>query len=265
MLANLIGNVVSAGMSLFGGAKQRKAQEKANAQNAALQREFAQNSISWRVADAKRAGIHPVFAMGASPAQASPSFVAGDHSDMSRAGQNIGRAISGGVSRGTRAAAQYQALQMERAGLENELLRAQIATQRQQNVSRVGEATSGDVYLMDGQPDSGPTVVKNVPRLRHFSHPIHKHLERAVVPEVAHVRTKSGYAPVVTKHAKEGMDDMFLPQLHWMIRNNILPSFGANYSPPVAPPGKGKEWWYNPLTGEYTRFRKKKAWDHLRR
>lgn len=44
----------------------------ANAQNNATQREFAQNGIQWKVEDAKKAGIHPLYALGASTA--SPSF-----------------------------------------------------------------------------------------------------------------------------------------------------------------------------------------------
>ena len=31
------------------------------------QKEFAQNSIQWRVQDAQKAGIHPLYAMGNSP------------------------------------------------------------------------------------------------------------------------------------------------------------------------------------------------------
>lgn len=59
--------------SLFGGRRDRKAQEEANAQNVAYQREFAQHGISWRVEDAKRAGLHPLYALGGSGATFSPS------------------------------------------------------------------------------------------------------------------------------------------------------------------------------------------------
>ena len=51
------------------------ATQKANQANADLQREFAQNSIQWRVQDAQKAGIHPLYALGASTLSASPSFV----------------------------------------------------------------------------------------------------------------------------------------------------------------------------------------------
>ena len=37
-----------------------------------FQREFAQNSIQWRAADAKKAGVHPLAALGASTHSPSP-------------------------------------------------------------------------------------------------------------------------------------------------------------------------------------------------
>lgn len=45
--------------------------------NIDLQREFAQKGISWRAADAKSAGIHPLAAMGANPMSFSPVSVGG--------------------------------------------------------------------------------------------------------------------------------------------------------------------------------------------
>ena len=38
--------------------------------NEALQREFAQNGIRWRAADARAAGLHPLAALGSSGASA---------------------------------------------------------------------------------------------------------------------------------------------------------------------------------------------------
>lgn len=55
-----------------------KSNERAAKKNAELQREFAQNGISWRVADAKRAGISPLAALGMSPAEATPVHIGDD-------------------------------------------------------------------------------------------------------------------------------------------------------------------------------------------
>jgi uncharacterized protein YnzC (UPF0291/DUF896 family) len=53
-LGSLIGGIVNAG-----------AQRDTNAANVAMQKEFAQKGIQWKVNDAKAAGVHPLAALGA--------------------------------------------------------------------------------------------------------------------------------------------------------------------------------------------------------
>lgn len=64
--------------------------------NAALQREFAQYGIRWRVEDAKAAGVHPVYALGAGGAAAAPISVMDSPRDdwSGRMGQDLGRAVT---------------------------------------------------------------------------------------------------------------------------------------------------------------------------
>jgi hypothetical protein len=57
--------------------------------NADLQREFAQHGISWKVADAARAGIHPLAALGVQTHSASPVHVGGQDYGLTKAGQSI--------------------------------------------------------------------------------------------------------------------------------------------------------------------------------
>lgn len=63
-------------------------------QNTALQREFAQHGIRWRVEDAKAAGLHPLYAIGGSGASYSPNpvVVGSGSSAMAEMGQNVTRA-----------------------------------------------------------------------------------------------------------------------------------------------------------------------------
>src|SRR5262245_6914522 len=58
-----------------------------------MQREFAQHGIQWKVEDAKRAGIHPLYALGASTSSPSPVHVQGGDYGISAAGQDVSRAI----------------------------------------------------------------------------------------------------------------------------------------------------------------------------
>lgn len=58
-----------------------------------MQKRFAKRAIRWRVADAKAAGLHPLYALGAQVPSYSPvSNTLGE--SLSAAGQNIGSAIA---------------------------------------------------------------------------------------------------------------------------------------------------------------------------
>lgn len=142
----MIGQLLSAGASLLGGFLNRDAQKDANAANAAqaahneqVQREFAQNAIQWKVADAQKAGIHPLYALGASPTQFSPVSVGataetGVGSGLQSMGQDISRSVAAYRSPGEKVNAVQMAqqtasntLDLETKKLNNDLLRAKIA------------------------------------------------------------------------------------------------------------------------------------------
>lgn len=121
-LGSVIGGVIGGGLNYF-------SQQKANEENIKAQREFAQNSISWKVEDAKRAGVHPLAALGASGYQASPSFMSAD------VGSPVGNGISQGLSKVGQAldenAVKMSELQLKNQELENMKLAKEIASMGQ--------------------------------------------------------------------------------------------------------------------------------------
>jgi len=155
MLGALIGAGISAASNLFAGSKQAKANERARAEDYAHQKEFAQSGIQWKVADAKRAGIHPAIALGAQPASYSPIGVGDTGTQfLAAAGQDISRAIDTTRTASSRISAfdqTVQGLTIQKMGLENELLASQVAKVKQQ----IGPPMAGDDYLIPGQPLSG--------------------------------------------------------------------------------------------------------------
>lgn len=126
----MIGELISAGSKLIGGIVGQKAQDRQMAKNRALQKEFAQRGIQWKVADAKAAGLHPLAALGAqtsSPAVQVGGSPLGD--SLASMGQDISRAVAQGTpvaKRNQQFVEATQALQLERGSLENQLLKAQI-------------------------------------------------------------------------------------------------------------------------------------------
>lgn len=104
--------------SLAGSYLTGRSNEKAAETNAAIQRELAQNGLSWRIADAKKAGINPLAALGASIPSGSPVAVGTDFGDLGlgKAGQDISRAMKSGMTREQR----------ELHDLNKEMLQTQI-------------------------------------------------------------------------------------------------------------------------------------------
>lgn len=155
----MLGSLISAGAQLVGGLLGRKATKEANAENVAMQREFAQNSIRWRAEDAKAAGIHPAYALGAPTMSFAPSSVGdtGMAAALSGMGQDIGRAVDVTRTGQERMDATVKALTLKRMGLENDLLAAQIA-----NITQGGSRPNfpGGELLIAGQGDLPVVDVK---------------------------------------------------------------------------------------------------------
>lgn len=157
----MLGELISAGASLIGGLFGNQQKKEGQEREIELQKEFAQNGLRWKVEDAQRAGIHPLAALGSSGAQYSPVGL-GDN-DSAAIGSSIGQDLSGAIN-ATRTAPErasaighkMEALGLERAGLENELLRAQILDITRPRTPPFPMA--GTDYNVPGQPGSGIKV-----------------------------------------------------------------------------------------------------------
>lgn len=100
---SVVSGAIGAAGALLGGKQSAANQAKMAQQNYEHQKEFAQNGIRWKVADAKAAGIHPLYALGASTSSYSPVSGYGGDNGIGEAaatfGQGIGRAVEAGMTR----------------------------------------------------------------------------------------------------------------------------------------------------------------------
>lgn len=174
----LFESILGAGASLIGGLFGKSSADKANEinqenarENIAFQREAANNGISWKVADAKRAGISPLAALGASTFSPSPVSVGAvaDNSfgsGIAAAGQNLGRAIDSTRSSKDKVdafTASTQALTLQRMGLENEILASNLRTARQAGNSPPMPSGGRTPQLVDGQSATNTVTVSGAP------------------------------------------------------------------------------------------------------
>lgn len=201
------------------------AQAALNQQNADLQKEFAQKGIRWKTADAKAAGLHPLYAMGANTLSFAPSAVGGGAMQefdwgptVEKMGQSISRSAAAVQTANERKmVAAADALKLENMKLQNDLLRAQ--TTQVQNASN--PPFPGGVSTVDGQGNA----IEELPLSRVVSPASTPYTEPGSVSDVGFVRTASGGLAVVpSTDAKARMEDMLLPEVEWFMRNRLNPA-----------------------------------------
>jgi hypothetical protein len=120
------GNIFNAGAQILGGVMSDRSTANQNAQNVAYQKEFAQKGVQWKVEDAKKAGLHPLYALGANTTSFSPVPVTGSAT---------GDAIARGASNVVKSMSQAK---MNK--LQTDLVEAQIQESRSRSIAALAQA-----------------------------------------------------------------------------------------------------------------------------
>lgn len=255
----------------------------------AMQREFAQNGVQWRAADARMAGLHPLAAMGAQLASSSPVQVGstasssslgtgipsgsvpsghaavtpsgpgpytadGVGSALAASGQDISRAMMAVATEyerthGVQAASQQLAL--ENQSLQNKYLAAQIAKISGPAVGPPFPSSRGSNQM----PGQGNTpfrtpLVQEQPHKPVAAAPGADHSEPGSIVDVGYAKTPTGYTIVPSKDVKERIEDNIISETWWEIRNRLAPM--VNPTPPTFVKLKpGERWIWNPAAQEY--------------
>lgn len=259
MGANMLGSVLSAGAARDAANTARDANMAINKENQALQKEFAQNGIKWKVEDAQRAGIHPLAALGAQTHSFNPTSI-GVQADNSTAdmyqnmGQDMSRAISATQTKEEQAySAAMKVESLRNAQLQNTLLESQIHSLQKPPIGLPSPMGNS----IDGQGDANINIKPAEITSSRAGVP---QQEAGAVNDYGFVRTKSGYAIVPSKDAKERIEDQFIPELMWAVRNQVMPNFSGGPTPPdprayPIPEGARKrganQWRWNILTQEF--------------
>ena len=159
----LAGGALGAVGSLIGGRESQKNAANINYQNYLAQKEFAQNSIQWRVEDAKKAGLHPLFALGGGGASYSPSSQVGD-SGVSQAFGRLGQSLSNFQLREERELTEQQKqsneLDLDYKRLRNAQMKQQLDGLKDEvALSKLGQSVGG-AALVEGASLNTPKKVK---------------------------------------------------------------------------------------------------------
>ena len=246
-IGGAIGGIASGVAGLISGGQSSASAERLNQLNYEHQKEFAQNGIRWKVADAKAAGLHPLAALGASTAQYTPATAIGDSPDWSflaDAGQSIGRAVDAKRTQQERVEQQQKqdaafALKAENQQAENELIRAQTESIRQDMALRQAKASeqvvrtqqqvpampslAPDGSLMPGQGNAtSPGGIETKPAEIVVNEPGRRGQERGSITELGFSRTNDGgYVPVMSNDAKQRYEEDIFGEIGWNLRNRL--------------------------------------------
>lgn len=158
--------------------KQNALAQKQYDQNIALQKEFAQNSMQWRVDDAKKAGLHPMAALGIQGSSFTPLQTIGyaqdnSASNLMNAISDMGQSVNYASTKAKDNQQQQVAVRLAQEGVElqNEGLRLDNEYKRWQLLQAMETGTSqalrspaapstSENRLIPGQGDSPAPVRK---------------------------------------------------------------------------------------------------------
>lgn len=283
-----LGSIVSAVGSIAGGILGANSAQNVAGMNYEAQKEFAQNGIRWKVEDAKRAGIHPLYALGASTQGYSPtSGYTGDFGISDAAahfGQGYERAQQAKMTKEERDKQDVRDAIQDMAALEdlNQKRRMNDAQIRLANSEIFRNfALSTNALRKTGLPPAMPGGLGGVIAGQGNSYATGQttpeissvvtsekgtpSVQAGSPPDVRFYRTLSGgRAPLPTEDASDAMDAALGAGLQWSFRNNLVPWL-ANFFPindPHRLPGE----YYDLLAGEYRKKDSKRSFiDTLRR
>lgn len=248
--------------------------ERQNRKNEKMQYDFAQNGISWKVQDAKRSGIHPLYALGASTQSPSfggqaPSFGKPDFSQMGEKTDN-----------------EINELLKERQREEIKLLKAQRldiidSISKRRSIGTANGTEGFDIVANDSNtiktarlPEDQPKVIEQ-PATQTASGGDGMSAGK-MNTEVMFNSAEGYYTPRISRDASEPMESSWFDQFGYMyIRGTrVLKAFYYYHNQNAKgakehrafirklramipePAGKGMEWRFNPLKG-FTRKPKK--------
>ena len=279
MVAPVVKGALIGGLADFlGGERANRANARENQVNRQHQLHMAKNQIQMRMADAKAAGVSPHAALGISPMSGSGSSI-----PMQNTLSGMGNAIaSAGRSMQTPAQRQMDTLTLEKAKLENDLLRSEVA---KSNLSLIrankpgmlppthtsdlpGQEGSISTYSLDGTPklrrNASVGEIANFaeqaltkgsviePSRVESSHARNVHITSGHHPPYSYIRSGDGYVVVPSEKYKQAIEDS---PWEWTAWWNFLRN--ANEHKPHWPPKPGHRWVFAPVRSKWVQVRNK--------
>lgn len=215
-----------------------------------IQVDFAKHGIQYKIEDAKRAGINPYAALGASTSM--PGAVTGDLSGVSGFGQALDSATARGKThdeKDTAVQEKFTELSITKGELENTLLAAQIA-KLSAGPAAPTLPSFGQRWGLDGQGQTALTKDKPAELTPH--EPGYPGIQPGANPDIAYSQDPvdpSAYYPIPSDAIMKSQSNDMLGMLSWNLRNRIFP--GDFRPPPDRLLMPNHAWQWHPLKWKY--------------
>lgn len=257
--------------SLLSNSQNQSGDKKAGEKNYQAQKEFAQHGVRWKVDDAKAAGIHPLYALGAPTTSFAPSY----SGTPSSYGQDISRAIDATSTRSERAQnkqmvsnqpsakmqAQSDRLTLDNMALQNELLRSQIARTQADQSGPAFPSSTPQMGSLAGQANVPSERVVPVPAMPVLDSPYNAGTEAGRITDRSFATThRGGLVPVPSSDVKQRIEDSLPLELEWYWRNRG-PTANQVASPPNRrefPTRPGNDWYWDTMSQQYVQAPKRR-------
>lgn len=251
--ASIAGNLLGGLMGQSSASSARSHAEEMFEKNVQLQKEFAQTGIRWKVEDARLAGVHPLYALGAQTHSFSPIAInsPADNSmanAVSNIGQDVSRAVNQtrtGSERQTAYVTALQGLQLEKGRVDLDIAKTELASR----IARLNQQSGPGLPSAQGNMISGQgNSPINTAQIIRDSFPVSNVSDQKPVPDIGYSTTTRGSYPVPSQEVKQRIEDNLPHEFMHFLRNNILPVIGVNMNP-EGPAKPGFYWDYHPIYG----------------
>lgn len=216
--------------------------------NANKQEKFAKNALQWKAADAEKAGISKIFAMGAPTHSFNPVSIGPDPSLSSAIDKQMGQGGQQSTTTGKVAGVNHEITRAQLDGLklDNDIKRAELA-------SKLAVATqpgAGGVLDRNFNP-GGPDGVVFKSEIQPNRGPNDANLSYGLRPEIDMYRSKEGYVPAPPQNLSEVHENNAVMRWQWMLRNQLLPYFTDSHKTVPFQAPEGTYWTFDPVFGQY--------------
>lgn len=185
-----------------------------------LQYNFGKHAIEWRANDARRAGIHPLAAMGANTISPSPSAIGAVNPQLTSDGQDISRAMASAMgAKGRQLQLSLAESQVENQKIQNELLKTELASAQARMKGGQVPPPVPDVQPQPLTPIKGDGGTKN------------KTAEVGSITQVGFIRTPTGVRPTHSADVKQRIEDDLIQQTAQNIDLYTRPLFSNTSKP----------------------------------